>query len=78
MRQVLHISIGQRYSVMVKLDQQPAMYSLRFASYPYGDMQQVIEGYALMSYKVSCEIQRLLAMWLTISEHQYGLSDDRR
>jgi len=48
---VLHISIGQRYSVMVKLDQQPAMYSLRFASYPYGDMQQVIEGYALMSYK---------------------------
>merc|ERR1712230_47987 len=47
---VLHISIGQRYSVMVRLDQQQGMYSLRFASYPYGDMQQIIEGHAMMSY----------------------------
>lgn len=50
--QVLQISIGQRYSVMVKLNQPPGDYLLRFASYPWGDMQQVIEGMAIVSYKV--------------------------
>lgn len=49
---VLQISIGQRYSVMVKLNQPPGDYLLRFASYPWGDMQQVIEGMAIVSYKV--------------------------
>ncbi|KAJ9634649.1 hypothetical protein H2199_008934 [Coniosporium tulheliwenetii] len=49
---VLHISIGQRYSVMIKLNQQPGDYFLRFASYPLGDMQQVIEGQAIVSYNV--------------------------
>jgi len=51
--QVLHISIGQRYSVMVRLDQKPGNYYLRFASYPYGDMQQVIEGQAILSYQTN-------------------------
>jgi hypothetical protein len=46
------MSIGQRYSVMIKLDQPPSDYLLRFASYPYGDMQQVIEGQAVVSYNV--------------------------
>merc|ERR1712169_157280 len=49
--QVLHISIGQRYSVMIRLDQNPGDYSFRFAAYPYGDMQQVIEGQAILSYQ---------------------------
>lgn len=48
--QVLHISLGQRYSVMIRLDQVPGDYYLRFASYPTGDMQQVIEGQAIVSY----------------------------
>ncbi|KAK5078743.1 hypothetical protein LTR51_000934 [Lithohypha guttulata] len=50
---VLHISIGQRYSVMVRLDQTPGNYYLRFASYPYGDMQQVIEDQAILSYQTN-------------------------
>jgi len=37
---------------MVRLDQMPGNYNLRFASYPYGDMQQVIEGQAILSYQV--------------------------
>lgn len=38
---------------MVKLDQMPGNYNLRFASYPYGsDMQQVIEGQATIVYQV--------------------------
>lgn len=47
---VLYISLGQRYSVMIKLDQKPGNYSLRFATYPMGDMQQVLEGKAIVSY----------------------------
>ncbi|TKA61508.1 hypothetical protein B0A49_10341 [Cryomyces minteri] len=47
---VLSIAVGQRYSVMIKLDQKPGAYLLRFASYPGGDMQQVIEGQAIVSY----------------------------
>ncbi|KAL2391842.1 hypothetical protein ABEF93_000073 [Exophiala dermatitidis] len=50
-KEVLHISIGQRYSVMIRLDQKPGDYYLRFASYPYGDMQQVIEDQAILSYQ---------------------------
>merc|ERR1712169_94952 len=50
---VLHVSIGQRYSVMVRLDQTPGNYYLRFASYPYGDMQQVIEDQAILSYQTN-------------------------
>lgn len=46
------MSIGQRYSVMVKLNQRPGDYLLRFASYPLGDMQQVIESQAIVSYGV--------------------------
>ncbi|QPG98040.1 hypothetical protein C2857_007180 [Epichloe festucae Fl1] len=47
---VLHMELGQRYSVMIKLDQKPAEYFLRFATYPSGDMQQVLEGRAIISY----------------------------
>ena len=50
------MSIGQRYSVMIKLDQPPSDYLLRFASYPYGDMQQVIEGQAVVSYNINVRI----------------------
>lgn len=47
------MSNGQRYSVMIKLDQMPGNYTLRFASYPYGsDMQQVIEGQTTIVYQV--------------------------
>lgn len=56
MAQVLHISLGQRYSVITKLDQMPGNYYLRFASYPTGDMQQVIEGQAIVAYSVSFDI----------------------
>ncbi|KAG9906297.1 hypothetical protein KCU81_g10042, partial [Aureobasidium melanogenum] len=51
---VLPISIGQRYSVMIRLDQKPGKYYLRFASYPVGDMQQVIEDQAIIQYDASC------------------------
>ncbi|KAL2871428.1 Cupredoxin [Aspergillus lucknowensis] len=47
---VLEIDIGQRYSVMIGLDQKPGNYYLRFATYPDGDMQQVLEGKAVVSY----------------------------
>lgn len=60
------MSIGQRYSVMVKLNQNHANYYLRYASYPYGDMQQVIEGRAILSYQVSQNTPKLaLTMLLT-------------
>lgn len=38
---------------MIKLDQRPGNYYLRFATYPNGDMQQVLEGQAIVSYIVS-------------------------
>ncbi|KAL5603357.1 hypothetical protein FOBRF1_010890 [Fusarium oxysporum] len=47
---VLHMELGQRYSVMVKLDQPSGNYYLRFATFPSGDMQQVLEGQAIVSY----------------------------
>lgn len=47
---VLHMELGQRYSVMIRLDQEPGNYYLRFATFPSGDMQQVLEGQAIMSY----------------------------
>ncbi|KAI9680058.1 MAG: hypothetical protein M1817_005074 [Caeruleum heppii] len=47
---VLHISIGQRYSVMIELNQKPGKYALRYATYPMGDMQQVLESQAIVSY----------------------------
>ena len=47
------MAIGQRYSVMIKLDQTFGEYYLRFATYPWGDMQQVMEGQAIVSYNVS-------------------------
>lgn len=47
------MELGQRYSVMVKLNQVPGKYFLRFATFPSGDMQQVLEGQAIVSYNVS-------------------------
>lgn len=47
---VLPIAIGQRYSIIVRLDQSPGRYNLRFAATPIGDMQQVIEDVALVEY----------------------------
>ena len=50
---MLYIEIGQRYSLLIKLDRSPGNYYLRFQSYPMGDMQQVIEGKAVVSYTPS-------------------------
>jgi hypothetical protein len=50
------MELGQRYSVMVKLDQSPGNYYLRFATFPSGDMQQVLEGQAIVSYNVSASV----------------------
>ncbi|OBT81233.1 hypothetical protein VE02_10054 [Pseudogymnoascus sp. 03VT05] len=47
---VLYMAVGQRYSVMIKLNQIPGDYALRFATYPTGDMQQVLEGQAVVHY----------------------------
>lgn len=47
------MELGQRYSVMVKLDQEPGSYSLRYATYPSGDMQQVLQGRSIVVYDVS-------------------------
>lgn len=44
------MGLGERYSVMIKLDQTPGDYALRFASIPVGDMQQVIEDLAVVRY----------------------------
>jgi hypothetical protein len=41
---------------MIKLDQSPGNYSLRFATYPAGDMQQVLEDQAIVSYIVGISI----------------------
>lgn len=38
---------------MIKLDQPIGNYYLRFATYPTGDMQQVLEGQAIVAYIVS-------------------------
>ncbi|KAJ5350197.1 hypothetical protein N7541_007924 [Penicillium brevicompactum] len=63
---VLEIEIGQRYSVMILLDQTPGNYYLRFATYPEGDMQQVLEGQAIVSYNNS----------MTHSKAQMNVTDD--
>ena len=54
------MSLGQRYSVMVRLDQPAGNYFLRFATYPTGDMQQVLEGQAIVSYDVSSLVKSSL------------------
>lgn len=38
---------------MIRLNQTAGNYFLRFATYPVGDMQQVLEGQAIVSYNVS-------------------------
>ncbi|EXL89950.1 Cupredoxin [Fusarium oxysporum II5] len=53
---VLHMELGQRYSVMVKLDQSPGNYYLRFTTFPSGDMQQVLEGQAIVSYNADAAL----------------------
>lgn len=37
---------------MIKLDQSIGDYYLRFYTYPFGDMQQVLEGQAIVAYSV--------------------------
>lgn len=56
------MAVGQRYSVMIKLDQTVGEYYLRFASYPWGDMQQVMEG------KLLC-----LTMWAFTNSHAFSI-----
>jgi len=50
--QVLYLSLGQRYSVLIKLDQMYGNYSLHFATYLTGDMRQGLENQAVVSYTV--------------------------
>ena len=38
---------------MIELNQPIGNYYLRFATYPTGDMQQVLEGQAIVAYTVS-------------------------
>ncbi len=38
---------------MIKLNQPIGNYYLRFATYPTGDMQQVLEGQAIVAYTVT-------------------------
>lgn len=52
------MELGQRYSVMVKLNRPRRDYYLRFATFPSGDMQQVLEGRAIVSYDVSIPISK--------------------
>lgn len=68
LEKVLHVSIGQRYSVMIRLDQEPDDYILRFASFPQGDMQQIIEGQAVVSYGVSSTLSCQLALKSNVLE----------
>ena len=51
--QVLEIGIGQRYSVLIKLDQTSGSYAFRYATYPAGDMQQVLQSHSIVSYNVN-------------------------
>ena len=51
--QVLEIGIGQRYSVLIKLDQTSGSYAFRYATYPAGDMQQLLQGHSIVSYNVN-------------------------
>lgn len=50
--QVLHPSIGARYSVLVRLNPKLGNYYIRTTTYPYGEMQQVLQSKAILSYKV--------------------------
>lgn len=50
------MQLGERYSVMIKLDQKPGDYRLRFATYPAGDMQQILQSHAIVSYTVSADV----------------------
>lgn len=63
--QVLPINIGERYSVMVRLDQKPGDYYLRFAATPVGDMQQVLEDAAVVQYERSVHESDMTAMELS-------------
>ncbi|KAA8644991.1 uncharacterized protein ATNIH1004_009202 [Aspergillus tanneri] len=80
---VLEIEIGQRYSVMIRLDQEPGNYYLRFATFPNGDMQQVLEGQAIVSYNVGRLARNLIKPSLTShflfpDEHDVQQSSNER
>lgn len=45
---------------MIKLNQLPGNYYLSFATYPNGDMQQVLEDQAIVSYNVSGQADSLV------------------
>ena len=67
---VLYLALGQRYSVMIKLDQSPGNYSFRFAAYPAGDMQQVLEDQAIISYSVSFVSHVIAIIKLLLNVHK--------
>ena len=50
---ILKIHLGQRYQVMVKPVQSAGNYYIRAATYPTGQMQQVLQSKAILSYDVS-------------------------
>lgn len=47
---------------MIRLDQAPGQYYLRFATFPVGDMQQVMEDQAIVAYTVSTCTYRALTL----------------
>ena len=47
---ILTVHIGQRYQVMVPLTQPSGNFFIRVASFPTGDMQQVLESKAILWY----------------------------
>lgn len=47
---------------MIRLDQRPGDYYLRFASTPAGDMQQVVAGAAVVQYERSVHESSMVAM----------------
>ena len=48
--EVLPVAIGQRYSVMVYLNQTPGAYYFRVSALATGDMVQIIQGQAIVVY----------------------------
>ncbi|KAK3115344.1 hypothetical protein LTR53_005429 [Teratosphaeriaceae sp. CCFEE 6253] len=72
---VLPISIGQRYSVIIKLDQEPGQYYLRFASVPLGDMQQVIEDQAIIEISAAMGNDTLVSQSVTMGSDMSVYAD---
>lgn len=63
---------------MIKLDQSPGQYYLRFAAVPIGDMQQVIEGTALVEYTFNgtASLNHTISLANVSAKPPFGIYDD--